>query len=59
MLIEMRPLTAIRPYANNPRHNEAAVDAVAASIQEFGFRQPIVVDEEGADSGFIGKYLSY
>src|SRR5262249_7315519 len=30
-----------------PRHNDAAVDAVAASIREFGFRQPIVVDESG------------
>ena len=34
------------PYARNPRRNDAAVSAVAASIREFGFRQPIVVDEE-------------
>jgi len=33
------------PYENNPRINEAAVDAVANSIQEFGFKVPIVVDE--------------
>lgn len=32
------------PYENNPRNNEKAVDAVAASIKEFGFRQPIVID---------------
>src|SRR5262249_45607386 len=37
----------IRPYDNNPRINDAAVDAVAASIKEFGFQQPIVVDVEG------------
>jgi ParB-like chromosome segregation protein Spo0J len=37
----------IKPYANNPRVNDHAVDAVAASIREFGFRQPIVVDEQG------------
>src|SRR5258708_37718904 len=43
MLVEMRPITSIRPYENNPRMN----DAVAASIKAFGFRQPIVVDEEG------------
>jgi hypothetical protein len=43
----MRPLGSIRPYENNPRINDAAVDAVAASIRAFGFRQPIVVDEEG------------
>src|SRR6266851_3910808 len=43
----MRPLASIRPYENNPRINEAAVDAVAASIRQFGFRQPLVVDEAG------------
>jgi DNA modification methylase len=47
MYVEMRPITSIRPYENNPRLNDAAVDAVAASIREFGFRQPIVVDEDG------------
>src|SRR5262245_3153227 len=45
MLVEMRPIDSIRPYENNPRLNEAAIDAVAASIREFNFRQPIVVDE--------------
>jgi site-specific DNA-methyltransferase (adenine-specific) len=47
MQIDMRAISSIRPYENNPRVNDAAVDAVAASIKEFGFRQPIVVDEEG------------
>src|SRR5882672_8956372 len=47
MLVEMRSITSIRPYENNPRLNDQAVDAVAASIREFGFRQPIVVDENG------------
>src|SRR6266852_6809875 len=47
MNVEMRPLSTIRPYDNNPRINDAAVDAVAASIAEFGFNQPIVVDEQG------------
>jgi DNA modification methylase len=37
----------IKPYSNNPRVNDQAVEAVAASIREFGFRQPIVVDETG------------
>jgi ParB-like chromosome segregation protein Spo0J len=46
MLVEMRPLSSIKPYENNPRLNDAAVDAVAASIKAFGFRQPIVVDEQ-------------
>ena len=47
MKIEMRPIGEVKPYENNPRLNDAAVDAVAQSIQEFGFRQPIVVDEVG------------
>jgi DNA modification methylase len=34
------------PYARNPRKNQAAIVKVAASIKEFGFRQPIVVDSE-------------
>ena len=36
---------AITPYENNPRQNDSAVDAIARSIEEFGFRQPVVVDE--------------
>lgn len=39
------PLGQIIPYARNPRRNEKAVATVAASIAEFGWRQPIVVDE--------------
>ncbi|MCP4594519.1 MAG: ParB N-terminal domain-containing protein [bacterium] len=48
MNVELRPLTEITPYEQNPRLNDAAVDAVAESIRRFGFRQPIVVDEAGA-----------
>lgn len=32
------------PYENNPRDNTAAIDAVAASIKEFGFKNPIIID---------------
>jgi DNA modification methylase len=39
------PLRQIIPYARNPRRNEKAIATVAASIKEFGWRQPIVVDE--------------
>ena len=46
MHIEMRPLATIHAYPHNPRRNDHAVAAVAASIREFGFRQPIVVDED-------------
>lgn len=44
-IIEMHPEELI-PYENNPRKNEAAVDAVASSIKEFGFQQPIIVDKD-------------
>ncbi|HPE67585.1 MAG TPA: ParB N-terminal domain-containing protein, partial [Synergistales bacterium] len=47
MKIELRPLAEIKPYERNPRDNDAAVAAVAESIQRFGFRQPFVVDGEG------------
>ena len=47
MNIESRSVTDIRPYDQNPRINESAIDAVAQSLREFGFRQPIVVDTEG------------
>jgi len=45
--IEIRSIESIRPYEKNPRLNDDAVDAVAASLKEFGFRQPIVVDGDG------------
>lgn len=35
------------PYENNPRNNDGAVDAVANSIKEFGFKVPIVVNSDG------------
>ncbi len=47
MNIELRPLDSIKPYDQNPRVNDGAVDAVAASLKEFGFRQPVVVDTDG------------
>ena len=45
--VELRKIDDIRPYERNPRINDQAVDAVAASLAEFGFRQPIVIDAEG------------
>jgi site-specific DNA-methyltransferase (adenine-specific) len=37
---------ALIPYENNPRKNAKAVDKVAASIREFGFKVPIIVDRD-------------
>ena len=45
MKIRKLALSKIEPYANNPRRNKKAIAKVADSIEEFGFRQPIVVDE--------------
>ena len=47
MQIYDKRLDEIKPYENNPRHNDNAVDAVAASIREFGFKVPLVVDSDG------------
>jgi hypothetical protein len=44
MRVELRDTGQIKPYEGNPRVNDPAVDAVAASLREFAFRQPIVVD---------------
>lgn len=46
MKVELIEIGRVVPYARNPRRNEMAVAKVAASIKEYGFRQPIVVDEE-------------
>lgn len=43
--IIMMPLDSIKPYENNPRHNEKAAEKVANSIKEFGFKNPIIVDK--------------
>lgn len=47
MKVELRSPDNIIPYEKNPRKNDSAVKAVARSIKEFGFRQPIVIDEHG------------
>ncbi|MDR0327895.1 MAG: ParB N-terminal domain-containing protein [Planctomycetaceae bacterium] len=46
MNIEIRDIGSVKPYDRNPRLNDKAVDAVAASLKEFGFRQPIVIDSD-------------
>ena len=45
--ITLKKLDEIKPYDKNPRNNEAAVQLVANSIKEFGFKVPIVVDKAG------------
>ena len=47
MQIIEKKLIELRPYANNPRKNDGAVNAVAASIKAFGFKVPIVITTDG------------
>ena len=47
MKIVDKPIEWLRPYENNPRNNEQAVEAVADSIKEFGFKVPIVATIDG------------
>lgn len=42
--IIMLPVPEVRPYEKNPRKNAEAVKYVRASIEKFGFKQPIVID---------------
>ena len=51
--IVYRKIDELIPYDNNPRINDKAVDAVAASIKEFGFNVPIVID---ADSVIVAGH---
>lgn len=51
MIVTDMPVEAQIAYARNPRNNYAAIDAVKASIAEFGFRQLIVVDVMAALHG--------
>ncbi|MGK4046350.1 ParB N-terminal domain-containing protein [Ligilactobacillus salivarius] len=54
----------IKPYDNNPRDNDNAVESTANSIKEFGWRQPIVVDKDkvivaGHTRYYAAKKLGY
>ena len=52
--VEYRPITALIPYARNARtHSEAQIAQIAASIREFGFTNPILVD---GDNGIIAGH---
>lgn len=46
MKVQNVSIQDVKPYAKNPRNNDGGVDAVANSIKEFGWQQPIVVDKD-------------
>ena len=52
-IVEMK-LSELKPYDNNPRHNDVAVQPVANSIREFGFKVPIVVDADNRAAQQLG-----
>lgn len=47
MQYEYKDFSEIKPYDDNPRNNEPAIEAVANSLREFGWRQPVVLDKDG------------
>lgn len=47
MNIIYKKIDELKPYAKNPRKNEKAIDAVMHSIEEFGFKNPIIIDKDG------------
>ena len=46
MQVQSMKIDEVKPYPNNPRNNDDGVEAVANSIREFGWQQPIVVDKD-------------
>ena len=47
LIVESWPIDRPKPYPGNPRVNDDAIDAVASSIRQFGFRVPIIADRDG------------
>jgi ParB-like chromosome segregation protein Spo0J len=45
MKIVNKKVDDLIPYENNPRYNDEAVEYVANSIKEFGFKVPIIIDK--------------
>lgn len=58
MKIIEKNLEELIPYENNPRNNADAVDAVVASIEEFGFKQPIVIDKDNVIVAGHTRYMA-
>jgi DNA modification methylase len=57
--IERWPIGKLRPYERNPRtHSEAQVDQIAGSMVEFGWTNPILVDEQGGILAGHGRLLA-
>ena len=59
MKIEQRAIEALIPYARNSRtHSDAQVAQIAASIREFGFTNPVLVDKDGGIIAGHGRVMA-
>jgi DNA modification methylase len=57
--IELWPTARLRPYERNPRtHSDAQVDQIAASMVEFGWTNPILIDENAGILAGHGRLLA-
>ena len=57
--VERRPIAGLVPYARNARtHSPEQVDQIAASIKEWGWTNPVLVDEEGGIIAGHGRILA-
>lgn len=56
MEVEVLPIEKIRPYHRNPRDHEGSVEHVEDSIRKFGFRVPVVVDDENVLVAGHGRF---
>ena len=57
--VERRPLSALVPYARNARtHSEAQIDQLAASIREWGWTMPVLIDEGGSVIAGHGRIMA-
>ena len=59
MRIEPRPIDGLIPFANNARtHSENQIEQIAASIKEFGFNNPVLIDKAGGIIAGHGRVLA-
>jgi ParB-like chromosome segregation protein Spo0J len=57
--IEQRPVSTLIPYAKNARtHSPAQVTQIVASVTEFGFTNPILIDSEGIIIAGHGRVMA-
>ena len=58
MNIVNKKIGELKPYENNPRHNENAVPYVVESIKRYGFKNPIIIDKDNVIVAGHTRYLA-